>query len=238
MMSEKSSYVLGRPMPPSESTNILALDTSSVYTVLGFVQGDSLLAEERFQAPLEMRDQLPLLLERFLRENESNHGPIGAIAISIGPGSFTGLRVSLALAKGIAFAWAIPIWPVSSLRVLAANARDFARIIVSVIPARKGECYLGLFESAELRPLQDPICLAHSELESHVPPEAVLLGPAVDELGPEIRERLSNQLLNSQPHFHSPSALCLARLAREQWHGKISPEIDSLTPFYLKQFPA
>jgi tRNA threonylcarbamoyladenosine biosynthesis protein TsaB len=225
-------------MPPSEPANILAMDTSSVYTVLGFAQGDLLLAEKSFRAPLEMRDQLPLLLERFLRENESAHGPISAIAISIGPGSFTGLRVSLALAKGIAFARAISIWPVSSLKVLAANAQGFARIIASVIPARKGECYLGLFESAELRPLQDPICVAHSELESHVPPEAILLGPAVDELTPEIRERLSNQLLNSQPHFHLPSALCLARLAHEQWSGETPPEIDSLIPFYLKQFPA
>jgi tRNA threonylcarbamoyladenosine biosynthesis protein TsaB len=225
-------------MQPSESTNILALDTSSVYTVLGFAQDDSLLAEKSFRAPLEMRDRLPLLLERFLRENEDLHGPIGAIAISIGPGSFTGLRVSLALAKGIAFARAIPIWPVSSLRVLAANARDSARIIASVIPARKGECYLGLFDGPELLPLQDPICVAHSELETYVPAEAILLGPAVDGLQPEIRERLSNQLLSSQPHFHLPSAFCLARLAREQWHGKTSPEIDSLTPFYLKQFPA
>jgi len=238
MMSEKSSSALGRPMPSSEPANILALDTSSVYTVLGFAQGDLLLAEECFRAPLEMRDRLPLLLERFLRENEGKHGPIGAIATSIGPGSFTGLRVSLALAKGIAFARAISIWPVSSLRVLAANARDFAQTIASVIPARKGECYLGLFGGTELLPLQDPICIAHSELETHVPSEAILLGPAVDELTPEIRERLSNQLLNSQPHFHSPSALCLARLARELWHKKMSPEIDSLTPFYLKQFPA
>ncbi len=225
-------------MPPSEPTNILTLDTSSVYTVSGFTHGDSLLAEVRFQAPLEMRDQLPLLLERFLSENESVYGPIGAIAISIGPGSFTGLRVSLALAKGIAFARAILIWPVSSLRVLAANARDFAHTIASVIPARKRECYIGLFEGAELQPLLDPICIAHSELESHVPPEAVLLGPAVDELQPEIRQRLSKQLSCTRPHFHSPSALCLARLAQAQWHGKTSPEIDSLTPFYLKQFPA
>jgi tRNA threonylcarbamoyladenosine biosynthesis protein TsaB len=225
-------------MPPDESINILTLDTSSAHTLLGFAQGDLVTTEECFRAPVEMRDRLPLLLERFLRENENLYDPIGAIAISIGPGSFTGLRVSLALAKGIAFARAIPIWPVSSLKVLAANARGSEKTIAAIIPARKEECYLGLFDSTELRPLQDAICIPHSQLGAYVPLDAILLGSAVDELPPDIREKLSKQLSRTLPHFHLPSALCLAKLAHEQWSAETPPDIDLLTPFYLKQFPA
>lgn len=225
-------------MSEHERTLIFALDTSSVLTVFGLTKGDAWLAEERFCAPIQLRDRLPFQLQRFLRDHEAAHGPIDAIALAIGPGSFTGLRVSLSLAKGIAFARGIPIWPVSSLKVLAENARGMGRAIASIIPARKGECYLGLFDSDELLPLHDSICIDHVELEIHVPRDAVLLGPAVAELSLEIREKLAAQLSRSRPHFHLPSAFHLAELAGKEWQGKEPPDLASLTPFYLKDFPA
>lgn len=225
-------------MATNEVPLTLALDTSSLFTVFGLVQGDSLVAEERFRAPLQMRDRLPLLLERFLRENDAARGPIGAIALAIGPGSFTGLRVSLAVAKGIAFARAIPIWPVSSLMALAMNAKGFDGAIATIIPARKGECYLGLYEGEELLPIHNPICVDHTELETHVPDDAILLGPAVAELPLEIRESLASPLSRARPHFHLPSAFHLGLLAQAQWQGKAGPDLDSLSPFYMKDFPA
>jgi tRNA threonylcarbamoyl adenosine modification protein YeaZ len=224
-------------MQADRSRLTLALDTSSVFTVFGLVQGDSLLAEEKTQAPLQMRDRLPHQLERFLRANEAAHGFIGAIALAIGPGSFTGLRVSLALAKGIAYARRIPVWPVSSLKILAANAQGFDGTIATIIPARKGECYLGLYDGEELLPIHDPVCIDHAELETHVAEEAILLGPAVTELSSEIRKRLAAPLSRAHPDFHSPSALRLALLAKKQWQGEQAPDLDSLSPFYLKEFP-
>jgi len=225
-------------MQPDRSLLTLALDTSSVFTLFGFVQGDTLLAEQKSQAPLQMRDHLPHQLQGFLRANEAAHGAIGAIALAIGPGSFTGLRVSLALAKGIAYARGIPVWPVSSLKVLAANAQGFDGTIATVIPARKGECYLGLYDGEELLPVHEPVCIDYAELETHVPEDAVLLGPAVAELPSETRERLAAPLSRAHADFHSPSALRLALLARMEWQGREPPDLDSLSPFYLKEFPA
>jgi tRNA threonylcarbamoyladenosine biosynthesis protein TsaB len=225
-------------MQTDRSLLTLALDTTSVFTVFGLVQGDTLLAEEKFQAPLQMRDHLPHQLQQFLRVNEAAHGAIGGIALAIGPGSFTGLRVSLALAKGIAYARGIPVWPVSSLKVLAANAQGFDGTIATIIPARKGECYLGLYDGEELLPVHEPVCIDHAELETHVPEDAVLLGPAVAELPSEICEGLAAPLSRAHADFHAPSALRLALLARTEWQGREAPDVDSLSPFYLKEFPA
>lgn len=225
-------------MQPDRSLLTLALDTSSVFTLFGLVQGDTLLAEEKSQAPLQMRDRLPHQLQEFLRANEAAHGAIGTIALAIGPGSFTGLRVSLALAKGIAYARGIPVWPVSSLKVLAANAQGFDGTIATIIPARKGECYLGLYDGEELLLVHEPVCIDHAELETHVPVDAILLGPAVTELPSEIRESLAAPLSRAHADYHAPSALRLALLARMEWQGREPPDLDSLSPHYLKEFPA
>ena len=217
---------------------IFSLDTSSVFTVFGLTRGSDVIAEECFRAPLQMRDRLPLQIHQFIKEHEAVEGAIDAIAWASGPGSFTGLRVSLALAKGIAFARGIPICPVLSLKVLAANARGFDGTIAAVIPARKGECYLGLFDGEELLPLHEPTCVDYAELEAQVPQDALLLGPAVEELPSEIREELKTPLTRGEEHFRQPSALLLAELARQEWHDKDAPNIDILTPYYLKDFPA
>ncbi|MBM3324463.1 MAG: tRNA (adenosine(37)-N6)-threonylcarbamoyltransferase complex dimerization subunit type 1 TsaB [Calditrichaeota bacterium] len=225
-------------MSAPENPLIFALDTSSVFTIFGLVYADKLIAEACFRAPLEMRDRLPLQIDAFLREHEAKHGRMGAIAIAIGPGSFTGLRVGLSSAKGMAFARAIPIWPVSSLKVLAANARGLGRKIAAIIPARKGECYLGLYDSEELYELREPACFSHAELMQHVPEDGILLGPAVEELSAEYREKFAAQLERARPKYHQPSALYLAQLAMKEWEGKEAPDLDSLAPFYLKEFPA
>jgi tRNA threonylcarbamoyladenosine biosynthesis protein TsaB len=217
---------------------IFSLDTSSAFTVFGLARGNDMIAEERFRAPLQMRDHLPLQISQFISEHEAAQGSIEAIAWACGPGSFTGLRVSLALAKGIAFARGIPIWPVLSLKVLAANARGFDGTIAAIIPARKGECYLGLFDGEELLPLHEPICVDYAELEAQVPQDAVLLGPAISELPSEIREELKSPLARAKEHYHQPSVYHLADLAREQWLDKEPPNLDTLAPFYLKDFPA
>jgi tRNA threonylcarbamoyladenosine biosynthesis protein TsaB len=222
----------------TKSPLIFSLDTSSVFTVFGLVRGNDVIAEECFQAPLQMRDHLPLQIHQFMKKHEAAHGSIEAIAWACGPGSFTGLRVSLALAKGIAFARNIPIWPVSSLKILAANARGFDGTIAAIIPARKGECYLELFDGEELLPLHEPICVDYAELEAQVPQDGVLLGPAIDELPSEIREDLKSPLERAKENYHQPSAKILADLAQAVWADKTPPNIDTLAPFYLKDFPA
>ena len=83
-------------------------------------------------------------IDRLLREGG---GPTIAthVAVSAGPGSFTGLRVGMAAAKGLCFGWGVPIVPVPTLYALASRFRTEEALVCPVLDARKKEVYAGVF---------------------------------------------------------------------------------------------
>src|SRR6185295_2242267 len=88
------------------------------------------------------------LINALLKKKKLTPADLSAIAVSIGPGSFTGLRVGLATAKGIAYSGGLPLIGISTLLALAAGVKDFDGIICSLLDARKNDVYLGLFRRA------------------------------------------------------------------------------------------
>lgn len=90
---------------------------------------------------------------------------LDAVAVGAGPGSFTGLRIGMATAKGIAFAAGRPLWAVSSLAAVAWRARrEEAEAIVAVLDARRGEIYAGCFARDTLAPLAPERVMPPGEL--------------------------------------------------------------------------
>lgn len=119
---------------------ILALDTSTPTTSCALLDGDRLIWEKFIEPPLKAGDVLPAALGDF----EGVEG----IAVGLGPGSFTGLRVGLAAAKALAYALRIPIAGASSLRALAFEERGRVH---AATEARKGELFVQTFDGGEPR---------------------------------------------------------------------------------------
>jgi len=117
---------------------ILALDTSSPWTSCAVVDSDlGVIAESLHAPPSKAGEILPGALVGLCGGDLSR---VGALAVGIGPGSFTGLRVGLAAMKTIAYARELPLAGVSSLRALA-HAAQGAGLVVPTIEARRGELY-------------------------------------------------------------------------------------------------
>lgn len=119
---------------------VLALDTSSARLTVALVEDGRVLREEHFDPPARAGDLLPRAL-----------GPldgVDAIAVGLGPGSFTGLRIGLAAAKALAYARRWPIAGVSSLRALAASVS--APLVCATSEGRKGELYASLHRGDEV----------------------------------------------------------------------------------------
>jgi tRNA threonylcarbamoyl adenosine modification protein YeaZ len=117
---------------------VLALDTSTPATTCALLEDEDLVWETRIDPPQKAGDVLPGAL--------GDLEAIDAIAVGLGPGSFTGLRVGLAAAKAIAYARRLPIAGASSLQALAFESRG---LVYAGTEARKGELFVQAFQDGQ-----------------------------------------------------------------------------------------
>ncbi|HEY3295239.1 MAG TPA: tRNA (adenosine(37)-N6)-threonylcarbamoyltransferase complex dimerization subunit type 1 TsaB [bacterium] len=212
---------------------ILCLESSANPSVIGLVHHDQLVMENTFSDRAKFADEVTTML----RDMSITPSRLKAIAIGIGPGSFTGLRVSLAFAKGLARGLEIPIWPVSSLEVVALNLLGRWDAVAVISPARRGHAHFARFTGQALETTQDQSqIVAYDDLLSHLTADMVLVGPGVALLSDSQRRQL-NGYLPADNDMHRPHTLRLARLAREEWLEKTPPEIGTLVPTYGLDFP-
>lgn len=124
---------------------ILGLDSSTLMTSVAVVRDGAVVAEATQDSDGQM-SALLVAVDRACRDAGVGPRDFDAVAVGAGPGSFTGLRIGMATAKGIAFAAGKPLWAVSSLAALA-HGRGAC---VAVLDARKGEVYAGVYRDGAL----------------------------------------------------------------------------------------
>ena len=102
--------------------NILAIDTSTDWCGIALIQNEKCKYNIEEQMPRKHAEKLPRFYESLRDQTNLDELNLNALAVSIGPGSFTGLRVGLGFTKGLAFAKELPIIPVPTLQIMAANS--------------------------------------------------------------------------------------------------------------------
>ena len=123
---------------------ILGIDTSTIVSSVALIDNNKVLAELNVQHKLTHSEMLMPNIDTLLKLGSVNKCDLTAIAVSIGPGSFTGLRIGLATAKALAYALKIPIVGVSSLEALSYNFILPLIYIIPLLDAQKGDCYTAL----------------------------------------------------------------------------------------------
>lgn len=127
---------------------ILAIETSSRHGSVAVAAGPSLLAAEEFASDLRHAVELLPAIDRLCRRAGWKPDGVEQVFVSIGPGSFTGLRVAVTVARHLALACGAKIVGVPSLGVTADNARTISRPpphVAVVLDAKRGQVYAGLF---------------------------------------------------------------------------------------------
>lgn len=128
---------------------ILALETSSRWGSLALGRGGSVLAQRGFSGPLKHSTELFPTLQSLLELISATPEDISTVALSIGPGSFTGLRIAVALAKSMALAGQCQLIPVSSLDVVTANLDAspdrLPCLVAPVVDAKRGQFFMAAY---------------------------------------------------------------------------------------------
>lgn len=164
---------------------LLALDASTDHLGAAVVRGAAVLSEHRVRVPGGHAEAVLGVVEEVLARAGVALPALEAFAVTVGPGSFTGLRVAVATVKGLALPGGEPVAPVSTLRSLEATAREHlpaehsGGAVAAVLDARRGELYGAAFAASgeELVPegLYRP-----AELAARLPAEALVAGEGAD----------------------------------------------------------
>ena len=124
----------------------LLLDSSNTSLSVGFEKDGKLLGYSSFEAWQVQSEYLVPEIDKLMTKLGLNRRDISGVVTAIGPGSYTGVRISLTIAKIVSLACKCPIYPVSSLRVL----KDGKNPSICVINARSGRSYFGVFEGEKV----------------------------------------------------------------------------------------
>jgi tRNA threonylcarbamoyladenosine biosynthesis protein TsaB len=172
------------PARPSEPARcLLAFDTAGT-ACSAAVWRDGAVRARRFEAMSRgQSERLVPMIEAVMAEAGIAYPALDAIAVTRGPGGFTGVRIGLATARALALACARPVIGVSNFEAVAAAVPEEARIgrsLAVVIDAKRSDLYVQVFDAA-LAPVTEARAIAPKDLEAFLPPGPLLLaGDAVD----------------------------------------------------------
>jgi tRNA threonylcarbamoyladenosine biosynthesis protein TsaB len=166
----------------------LGIETSSRRGSVALVRDGTLLARAEHEQPNTHAEQLRPLLARVLEEAKLDKRAIERVAVGIGPGSFTGLRVGIAFAQGIALGLGIPCVGVGSLSAMARGLADRQGTRVTLLDARREEVFVAAY-AEDGRELSAPVAIGRQEIATYLstlPEPRVVLGEVGASLGVEV----------------------------------------------------
>jgi tRNA threonylcarbamoyladenosine biosynthesis protein TsaB len=218
---------------------MLTIETSTPTERVAVVLDSSVLAELTETVGRGHTEKLLGAVESVLSRSSVRLRDLDAIGVSIGPGRFSGLRVGLATAKGLAAASGLPVVPVETLAALAESARPFVGLICPMLDARRGEVYGALFRLGEGRERVLPdAALSSAEMLASVRAAAegktvLFLGSGASISRDEILSMFSDSALFPDQEVAAPAPVAMAALISECELPDPS-EAATLEPVYLR----
>ncbi len=222
---------------------ILAIESSSLVASAAIVDDDILVAEYTVNHKVTHSQTLLPMIDEILKMTQTDKHSLDAIAVSGGPGSYTGLRIGSATAKGLGMALDIPLIHVPTIDAMAYNAYGYAGLICPIMDARRSQVYTGIYEfvDGEFNTLLENSAITFDELMAKID-EVNKLGKKVMFIGdgiPVFRERIDEHFKGTGYEF-APASMNRQRAASvavlgEIYYkaGKTEPASEHL-PDYLR----
>lgn len=216
---------------------ILAIESATPRGSVALVSGGAVLAEASLPPGRQASEAFLSAVEGLFAVSGAAPGAVSCVAVSAGPGSFTGLRVGMAAAKGFCFGWGVPLASVSTLLALAHRFPGEGRVVCPVQDARKREVYAALFrwEGTRLARLSPDMALAPALLPGRIPEGDVLFcGDAVVPFGALFREALGDRATLVAGDEGLPRASSVGILGERIFRDGGAADPRTVVPFYLR----
>ena len=222
--------------------SILAIDTATQVSSVAVLKEGRLLAELTMQGKLTHSETLLPHIEQVLKMAAVAKEELTGIAVSNGPGSFTGLRIGLAAAKAMSYVLGIPLVGVSTLQALAYQLPAPGVRVMCLLDAQKGNAYvesyrwennsLQVVDSVQVAKITDIVAACANMNE-----QVILLGDAVQKKVAGKLELPANVSV-APPHIVMPRAACVAMLGQAKLLAGEKDNVMDLEPVYIRRSEA
>lgn len=221
---------------------VLGIETSTDIIGIGLLEEGKILSEITVRAGGISSEIFIPCLDFVMREAKLSIEEIDGFAVSIGPGSFTGLRIGLSYVKGFSWRHSKPVSAVSSLEALAFSSQCSSGYVCPMLDAKKKEIYVALYECKEeelllrIAPCVLPPEVFLEELKFSYASERsiVFIGNGVRVYYPLIESILGKRALIHYPLLESPRASCVAYLGWRKLFNGEKEDLYKLEPLYIR----
>jgi tRNA threonylcarbamoyladenosine biosynthesis protein TsaB len=217
---------------------ILAIDTASRTASIALYGEAGIIAEETWRSQNNHSVEVMPAIVRLLERHGSAFDALSGVAVSQGPGSFTGLRIGMSLAKGLCMALDIPLIAIPTLQVAAYAVGDPGCVILAAVEAGRGRISVGRFVYEQGLPAQQGPTELHRTTEWQ--PDLSELVLVTGEIDAPLADRLA--AMPQAEHLSIVSlagsvrrAGFLAELAWERLQSGLTDDLDTVEPLYVQQ---
>ncbi len=213
---------------------ILNLETATTNCSVALARnGVNIAMKEHDSASFSHAEELHLFIKEVLKEASFLFEDLNAVAVSKGPGSYTGLRIGVSAAKGLCFALDIPLIATSTLRCMALQVKADSGIIIPVLDARRMEVYAGYYDHnyKEIAPVNAVVIKEDTFMEYAEKGTVHLAGSGAA----KCKEVLQHANFVFDPAI-VPSAATMCALSYEKYTKGMLENVAYFEPYYLKDF--
>ena len=217
---------------------ILAFETSAKAASVALTEKGKLLGEAYQNTGLTHSQTLMVMAEDTLKQCGKTAQEVEAVAVAAGPGSFTGVRIGVAAAKGFAWGKELPCYGVSTLEAMAESLGVYEGFVCACMDARRSQVYNAVFsaEGGKLTRITDDRAIALAELKEELKKAekpVFLVGDGAVLCYNTLKEEVPNLVLPPEHRVHQ-RAVGVAILAQRMADAGIAPSGGELNPNYLR----
>lgn len=220
---------------------ILGIDTATMLASIGIVEDGKTLAEMKFDVKITYSEILLNFIDYLLKSLKLKTTDLDGFSISIGPGSFTGLRIGLSTIKGLSFATGKPVVAVPTLDALASLSLFSLYPVVPLIDAKKKQVYSAVYDTKDgvVKRKSPYFVLSLEKLVKNLPDKVLFSGPGVF----VFKERLEKIVKRKKFHYllgenSLPSGAAVAKLGLEKFKKNKIEDLSLLVPLYVRESEA
>ena len=208
---------------------VLAVETSTLSGGAALLDGERVVGEYTLDVRVTHSERLMAAIDQLLSDAGWTARDLEGLAVSVGPGSFTGLRVGLSTVKGLALALAIPVAAVPTLDAMAAMLPYAALPVCPVLDARKREVYASLYrwDGLGMRRQWDYLAIAPDDLARRLDEPVIVVGDGAESISSPFARRV-------EPPRRGPAPAVVGALGHSRLAIGDTVAVAELVPIYLR----